>query len=49
MNILVVNGSPRVNSNSELLCKEFARGAVEAGNHVDEVYLCEKTILPCRA
>lgn len=49
MNILVVNGSPRKNGNSELLCKEFVRGAREAGNHVDEVYLREKTVMPCRA
>ncbi len=49
MNILVVNGSPRKNGNSELLCKEFARGALEAGNRVDEVYLREKTVMPCRA
>lgn len=34
-NILVISSSPRRNGNSDLLCDEFIKGALEAGNKVE--------------
>ena len=47
--VLVINGSPRSKGNSDLLCDEFIRGAVEAGCQAEKVSLREKEIRPCRA
>lgn len=47
--VLVINGSPRAKGNSDLLCDEFIRGAVEAGCQAEKVSLREKEIRPCRA
>ena len=33
--VLIISGSPREGGNSDLLCDEFMRGAVEAGNEID--------------
>lgn len=49
MRVLVINGSPRVKGNSDLLCDEFIRGAEEAGQQVEKISLYEKKIAPCRA
>lgn len=32
--VLILSGSPRKGGNSDLLCDEFAKGAVEAGHIV---------------
>lgn len=48
-NILILSGSPRKNGNSDILCDEFARGAVEAGNIVEKVFLRDKKIGYCNA
>lgn len=48
-NILILSGSPRKQGNSDLLCDEFARGATEAGNIVEKVFLREKKIGYCTA
>lgn len=32
MNILILQGSPNVDGSTAMLCKEFARGASEAGH-----------------
>ena len=37
-NILVISSSPRRNGNSDLLCDEFIKGALEAGNKVEKVF-----------
>lgn len=34
--ILIISGSPRINGNSDILCEEFKRGALEAGNIVEK-------------
>lgn len=34
-NILILSTSPRKNGNSEMLAREFARGAEEAGHNVE--------------
>ena len=48
-NILILSGSPRKGGNSDILCDEFAKGALEAGNIVEKVFLREKKIGYCTA
>ncbi len=47
--VLILSGSPRKNGNSDLLCNEFARGAMEAGHEVEKIRVAEKNIGYCRA
>ena len=47
--VLILAGSPRKNGNSAALCEEFARGAKEAGNDVELMYLRDKKIGYCIA
>ncbi|MBQ9772033.1 MAG: flavodoxin family protein [Lentisphaeria bacterium] len=47
--VLIIGGSPRKDGNSELLCKEFARGANEAGNQTEYISLADKKIGFCKA
>ena len=42
--ILILSGSPRKHGNSDVLCDEFAKGAIEAGNKVEKVFLRNKKI-----
>lgn len=46
-NVLILSGSPRKGGNSDLLCDEFLRGAVEAGNPVEKIRVAEKKIDCC--
>jgi len=46
--VLIVVASPRKGGNSELLAREFARGAAEAGNQVETVCLREMELNFCR-
>ena len=48
-NILILSGSPRKGGNSDLLCDEFMRGAVEAGNEAEKIRVAEKKIGYCSA
>lgn len=48
-NILILSGSPRRKGNSDLLCDEFARGATEAGNTVEKIFIRDKKIGYCNA
>ncbi|MGN0077403.1 MAG: flavodoxin family protein [Coriobacteriales bacterium] len=48
-NVLILSGSPRRGGNSDLLCDEFARGAAEAGNSVEKVFVRGERIAPCSA
>ncbi len=48
-NILILSGSPRKNGNSDILCDEFMRGAVEVGHRVEKIRVAEKNIGYCRA
>ena len=48
-NVLILSGSPRKGGNSDLLCDEFARGAIDAGNSVEKVFVRSKRIAPCNA
>ncbi|MEE8716742.1 MAG: flavodoxin family protein [Coriobacteriales bacterium] len=49
MRILVLNGSPRANGNTEILSEAFRKGAEEAGNEVEVVNLRGKKIGGCLA
>ena len=45
--VLVISSSPRKNGNSDLLCNQFAAGAIEGGNHTEKISLREKKINYC--
>lgn len=47
-NILVLSGSFRKGGNSDVLCDEFIKGALEAGNKVEKIYVNDKKINYCR-
>lgn len=47
--VLILSGSPRRNGNSDILCDEFMKGALEKGNHVEKIRVAEKNIGYCRA
>ena len=47
--VLIVSSSPRKGGNSDLLCDEFMRGALEAGHEVQKIRVAEKKIGFCRA
>ena len=49
MNILVLNGSPRKNGNTEIMADEFIRGAQEAGHTVAKFNVGSMDIAPCIA
>ncbi|WP_147822400.1 flavodoxin family protein [Salidesulfovibrio onnuriiensis] len=46
-NILIISASPRENGNSDILCDEFMRGALESGHHVEKIRLAERNINYC--
>ncbi len=48
-NVLIISSSPRKDGNSELLCKRFLEGAVEAGNSCELISLREKKLSYCVA
>lgn len=48
-NVLILSGSPRKGGNSDILCDEFAKGALEAGHNVEKIRVAEKNIGYCRA
>lgn len=47
MKIVIVNGSPRTEGNTEIMAKEFKRGAEEAGNEVTLINLSGKKVGGC--
>ena len=46
-NVLIISASPRKNGNSDLLCNEFLKGAVDAGHQVERIFLADKKINYC--
>lgn len=46
-NVLIISSSPRKGGNSDTLCDEFSRGAKESNNHVEKIFLKDKTINYC--
>lgn len=47
--VLILSGSPRKGGNSDLLCDEFMRGAVDAGHEVEKIRVQEKKVACCTA
>ena len=47
-NVLIISSSPRKGGNSEALAAAFAKGAQEAGNQVETVYLRENQYGFCK-
>lgn len=47
--VLILSGSPRKGGNSDLLCDEFMRGAMESGNQAEKIRVAEKKIAHCSA
>lgn len=41
--VLILSGSPRKNGNSDTLCNEFLRGALEAGHDAEKIRVAERT------
>lgn len=47
--VLILSGSPRIGGNSDILCDEFKKGAIEAGNEVEKINVAQKKIAYCNA
>ena len=47
MNILVLNGSPRLNGNTVAMINAFQNGAVSTGHNVKVIHICQKNIHGC--
>ncbi len=47
-NVLIIGTSPRKNGNSNRLAQEFQKGAQEAGNSAEVIYLYDKNIGFCK-
>lgn len=47
--VLILSASPRKGGNSDLLCDEFLRGAVEGGNTAEKIFIRDKKISFCIA
>lgn len=47
--VLILSGSPRIKGNSDLLCDEFARGALDNNNIVEKINVGTKNINYCKA
>lgn len=47
--IVVISASPRKGGNSDTLCDEFVRGARDAGNRAEKIFLGDKKIGFCSA
>ena len=45
--VLILSGSPRKDGNSDILCNEFMRGAIESGTEVEKIRVAEKKIGFC--
>ena len=46
--VLIIAGSPRKDGNSDLLARQFAKGAEESGNEVEIIYLRDKQLNYCK-
>lgn len=45
--VLILSASPRKNGNSDTLCNELLRGAIEAGHETEKIFLRDKKINIC--
>lgn len=48
MNIIALMGSPRINSNTDILTDEMIKAAKENGHDVKKYYVCDLDISGCR-
>ena len=48
-NVLILSASPRKEGNSDILCRQFEKGAKEAGHKTEMIRLYDKNIGFCRA
>jgi len=48
-NVLIISASPRKGGNSDILCDQFAKGATDAGNYAEKIFINEKKINYCRS
>lgn len=48
-NVLILSGSPRIGGNSDILCDEFMKGAVESGHSVEKINVSKCKIDYCKA
>lgn len=46
-NVIILSASPRRKGNSDILCDEFMKGAIEAGYDVEKIFLSDKNINYC--
>ena len=47
--VLILSASPRKVGNSDVLCNQFAKGALESGHKVEKISLYDKNIGFCQA
>lgn len=47
--VIILSGSPRKGGNSDTLCDEFMKGALESGHKVEKIFVAEKNIGYCKA
>ncbi len=47
MRIVILKGSPNIEGSSNMLAKNFSKGAIEAGHEVKEVDVANANISPC--
>lgn len=45
--VLLLSASPRKGGNSDILCDEFMKGAIDAGNDAEKIFLRDKKINYC--
>jgi len=45
--VLMLSASPRKGGNSDLLCDQFMKGAIEAGNQAEKIHVPDKNINFC--
>ncbi len=46
-NVLIISSSPRKGGNSDTLCDKFLKGAIDAGNVAEKIFLKDKKINYC--
>ena len=45
--VVIISSSPRKGGNSDLLCDEFMKGAIEAGNEAEKIFIKDMNINYC--
>ena len=46
--VLILSSSPRRGGNSDVLCDEFMKGALEEGNEVEKIFLKDRRYILVR-